>query len=111
GDPPRAPVCRGCGVGRGAAARYQGSRAHAGVRGRGARGSGHSSHRDEVIMMHPTAIDIRVAPSFGERDPDPRGYFGAYGGRFVPETLVAPVAELEAAYLAARSDPAFEREL
>jgi tryptophan synthase beta chain len=62
-------------------------------------------------MMHPTAIDIHVAPSFGHRDPDPRGYFGAYGGRFVPETLVAPVAELEAAYVAARSDPAFEREL
>ncbi len=62
-------------------------------------------------MMHPTETDIRVAPSFGHRDPDPRGYFGAYGGRFVPETLVAPVAELEAAYMAARSDPAFEREL
>jgi len=46
-------------------------------------------------------------PQFGRRDPDRRGYYGAYGGRFVPETLVAPVAELEAAYLAARSDPAF----
>ena len=44
---------------------------------------------------------------FGRRDPDARGYFGAYGGRFVPETLVAPVAELEAAYFEARSDPAF----
>ncbi len=62
-------------------------------------------------MLHPTDTDIRVAPSFGQRDPDPRGYFGAYGGRFVPETLVAPVAELEAAYFAARTDPAFEREL
>ncbi len=29
-------------------------------------------------------------PSFGHRDPDARGYYGAYGGRFVPETLVAP---------------------
>ena len=48
---------------------------------------------------------------FGQRDPDARGYFGAYGGRFVPETLVAPVAELEAAYLAARADPAFRQEL
>ena len=28
---------------------------------------------------------------FGHRDPDARGYFGAYGGGFVPETLVAPV--------------------
>ena len=33
------------------------------------------------------------------------------GGRFVPETLVAPVADLEAAYLAARSDEAFRQEL
>ena len=48
---------------------------------------------------------------FGRRDPDPRGYFGAYGGRFVPETLVAPVAALEAAYLEARADPAFRGEL
>ncbi len=50
-------------------------------------------------------------PQFGKRDPDARGYYGPYGGRFVPETLVAPVAELEAAYLAARSDPAFRETL
>ena len=59
-----------------------------------------------------TTDDAAVAgAAFGRRDPDARGYFGAYGGRFVPETLVAPVAELEAAYLAARADPAFRREL
>jgi tryptophan synthase beta chain len=46
-------------------------------------------------------------PAFAQRDPDARGYYGAYGGRFVPETLVAPVAELEAAYMEARRDPAF----
>jgi tryptophan synthase beta chain len=46
-------------------------------------------------------------PVFGRRDPDARGYFGAYGGRFVPETLVAPIEELTAAYLAARKDEAF----
>ena len=46
-------------------------------------------------------------PSFGHRDPDARGYYGAYGGRFVPETLVAPVEELERAYFAARTDAAF----
>jgi tryptophan synthase beta chain len=45
------------------------------------------------------------------RDPDARGYFGEFGGRFVPETLVAPVEELERAYLIARDDPAFAREL
>jgi tryptophan synthase beta chain len=50
-------------------------------------------------------------PMFGRRDPDARGYFGAYGGRFVPETLVAPIEELTAGYLAARADPAFRSEL
>jgi tryptophan synthase beta chain len=48
---------------------------------------------------------------FGRRDPDGRGYYGAYGGRFVPETLVAPVEELEREYLAARRDGAFLTEL
>jgi tryptophan synthase beta chain len=50
-------------------------------------------------------------PLFGRRDPDTRGYFGAYGGRFVPETLVAPLEELTAGYLAARADAAFCGEL
>ncbi len=45
------------------------------------------------------------------RDPDPRGYFGEFGGRYVPETLVAPVEELERSYLAARQDPVFLDEL
>jgi tryptophan synthase beta chain len=49
--------------------------------------------------------------SITRRDPDARGYFGAFGGRFVPETLVEPVEELERAYFAARDDPAFGAEL
>jgi tryptophan synthase beta chain len=48
---------------------------------------------------------------FGLRDPDARGYFGEYGGRFVPETLVAPIEELTTGYLTARQDPAFQDEL
>ena len=52
-----------------------------------------------------------TSPSFGHRDPDGRGYYGAYGGRFVPETLVAPVEELERAYLTARQDPEFRATL
>ena len=43
--------------------------------------------------------------------PDARGRFGAYGGRFVPETLVPALDELEAAWRAARGDPAFQAEL
>ena len=50
-------------------------------------------------------------PRFGHRDPDARGYFGEFGGRFVPETLMAPVDELTTAYLSARHDPAFRKEL
>ena len=46
-------------------------------------------------------------PVFGARDPDARGYYGAFGGRFVPETLVAPVEELAAAYFRVREDPQF----
>jgi tryptophan synthase beta chain len=48
---------------------------------------------------------------FGRRDPDARGYFGQYGGRFVPETLVAPIETLEAEYMRARADDAFAAEL
>ena len=43
--------------------------------------------------------------------PTPQGRFGAYGGRFVPETLMPALDELEAAWRAARADPAFQREL
>jgi tryptophan synthase beta chain len=43
--------------------------------------------------------------------PDSAGHFGPYGGRFVPEVLMAPVEELERAYLEARADPIFQAEL
>jgi tryptophan synthase beta chain len=43
--------------------------------------------------------------------PDQGGHFGPYGGRYVPEVLMAPIEELEKAYLEARDDPAFQAEL
>src|SRR5205085_3235746 len=43
--------------------------------------------------------------------PDERGHFGPYGGRYVPEVLMAPIEELEKAYLDARDDPDFQVEL
>jgi len=43
--------------------------------------------------------------------PDAQGRFGPYGGRYVPETLVAPLEELEQAYADARKDPKFQSEL
>jgi len=43
--------------------------------------------------------------------PDSHGRFGAYGGRYVPETLMAPLEELERAYGEARADKSFQAEL
>jgi tryptophan synthase beta chain len=43
--------------------------------------------------------------------PDHGGHFGPYGGRYVPEVLMAPLEELENAYTEARLDPAFQTEL
>ncbi|WP_020175097.1 tryptophan synthase subunit beta [Methyloferula stellata] len=43
--------------------------------------------------------------------PDEQGHFGLYGGRFVAETLMPLILDLEAAYAAAKADPAFHAEL
>jgi tryptophan synthase beta chain len=43
--------------------------------------------------------------------PDERGHFGLYGGRFVAETLMPLILELEGAYAAAKRDPAFQTEI
>ena len=42
--------------------------------------------------------------------PGEHGRFGAYGGRYAPETLMHPLEELEQAFFAARTDPEFQRE-
>ena len=52
----------------------------------------------------------RIDPT-GAHRVSSRGRFGAFGGRFVPETLVPPLEELEEAWRAARRDPAYRREL
>jgi tryptophan synthase beta chain len=43
--------------------------------------------------------------------PDERGHFGAFGGRFVPETLMPLILELECAYAEVRKEPAFQQEM
>lgn len=43
--------------------------------------------------------------------PDAAGHFGHYGGRYVPETLMHPLQELEQAYFTAQGDPEFQKEL
>jgi tryptophan synthase beta chain len=42
--------------------------------------------------------------------PDERGYWGEFGGRFVPETLMSPIEELTSAYFAVRDDADFQAE-
>jgi tryptophan synthase beta chain len=49
--------------------------------------------------------------SFSIPQPDSLGHWGQYGGRFVPETLMAPLEELTTAYLASRDDQSFQSEL
>lgn len=44
-------------------------------------------------------------------EPNEKGYWGEFGGRFVPETLVAPLDELTSSYFAYRDDPGFQSEL
>jgi tryptophan synthase beta chain len=46
-----------------------------------------------------------------DAQPDEQGHWGRYGGRFVPETLVAPLDELTSSYLKARGDEHFQKEL
>ena len=49
-------------------------------------------------------------PNSLRHGPDPRGRFGDFGGRFVAETLMPNVVEVQEAYDAARKDPEFDRE-
>ena len=52
-----------------------------------------------------------ASPNSFRSGPDDRGRFGLFGGRFVAETLMPLILELEAAYLRAKADPAFHAEL
>ena len=58
------------------------------------------------------ATSERTSPKINYRAyPDENGHFGPYGGKFVPETLMPALEELEEAYLKARNDADFMREL
>ncbi|MGH3775373.1 MAG: tryptophan synthase subunit beta [Pseudonocardiaceae bacterium] len=54
---------------------------------------------------------VQSDTKFDTAQPDARGHFGRYGGRFVPEALIAALDELTAAYAEARSDPEFTARL
>src|SRR6266851_7562845 len=60
---------------------------------------------DELLAMnvqHPNSY---------RTGPDERGHFGIYGGRFVAETLMPLILDLDRAYAQAKADPAFGREI
>jgi tryptophan synthase beta chain len=56
-------------------------------------------------------MTVQSKPNSFRTGPDERGHFGNYGGRFVAETLMPLILELEAAYAAAKQNPAFKREM
>jgi tryptophan synthase beta chain len=54
---------------------------------------------------------VRGMSSIATKGPDAGGHFGPYGGRYVPETLMHPLQELEREYFRAEQDPEFAREI
>src|SRR3954470_19570031 len=50
-------------------------------------------------------------PNSFRTGPDERGHFGIYGGRFVAETLMTLILELEKAYADAKADPSYQRDM
>ena len=66
--------------------------------------------RKDPGRMRAFVAAVRKALPAGDR-PDRAGYFGAFGGRFVPETLMPAVEELSQTYEALREDPGFWKEL
>lgn len=61
-----------------------------------------------MILAEKNTITPNTSP---ESLPDERGFFGDYGGRFVPETLITPLLHLEDSFREAKKDPAFQQEL
>jgi tryptophan synthase beta chain len=64
--------------------------------------------RRAATLIGMSSIAVEKA---AEQVPDVQGHFGPYGGRFVPETLMHPLQELEEEYLQSQKDPDFQREL
>jgi len=75
----------------------------------------HSNMNPEPVAVRSTnrttaAMVASMSSVAGQTLPDAQGHFGPYGGRFVPETLMHPLQELEAEYLRSQKDPQFQQE-
>ncbi|TMJ92202.1 MAG: phosphoribosylanthranilate isomerase, partial [Alphaproteobacteria bacterium] len=70
----------------------------------------HRTQAGRVRQGREERMTVQQLNSF-RTGPDERGHFGLYGGRFVAETLMPLVLELETAYAAAKNDPLFRREM
>src|SRR5438874_6421518 len=72
-------------------------------------GSRHRANHRFARRIRP--VTIAPEPNSFRSGPDERGRFGIFGGRFVAETLMPLVLDLERAYGEARSDPAYRAEM
>jgi tryptophan synthase beta chain len=69
------------------------------------------SQQINLCAFAPLRENRNMSTVAAESLPDAQGHFGPYGGRFVPETLMHPLKELEEEYFRAQYDPEFQREL
>jgi hypothetical protein len=83
--------------------------------GREVLGLGHQQRQSEFAdepagLPEVVRVVVRDDELF-ERRPDERGHFGDFGGRYVAETLMPLILDLEQAYKRAKADPAFQAEM
>ncbi len=78
---------------------------------RAASSASHRSTARDATASHPDSSTDPAADSHSDARPDARGHFGPYGGRFVAETLMRALDELDGAYARYRVDPDFIAEV
>ena len=68
--------------------------------------SGRRAERNMTLTAAALVVEAPLTDKKARR-PDQQGRFGKFGGKYVPETLISALFELEDAYAAAQKDPAF----
>ena len=70
-----------------------------------------STTTDATSQSHPQSLNAAECKAILGKDPDAKGFFGPYGGMFVPPVAVPALEELAAAFYKYRNDPEFQKEL